>query len=169
LAITNTNTDSVSLAVNLFPAVPVLKGGVFPLDSADLIAGSVVQLVFDGAAFQILTLPKKPIRNCLPGMIAIDSQFCIEIDERPAVDFPDAAEVCGNLGGKVCSWTEFSVACHRDTVPLLNDMVGNYEWTDTGANGDNLVRIAGWQNCRSAGTSISVGGTPRPFRCCLRR
>lgn len=169
LAITNTNTDSVSLMVNSFPAVPVLKGVILGLDSADLLAGMVVQLVFDGSAFQVLTTPERMRRPCPAGMAAINSQYCIELDERPALNFPDAATVCGQLGRKLCSWAEFTVACDRDTVFGLNDMIGNYEWTNTAGNGDDLVRVAGWNNCRSAGTSISVGGTPMNYRCCYRR
>lgn len=164
-----TNTDSVELSVNGFPSVPIRKNAVNPLDSGDLIAGSVVQLIYDGVGFQLLTLPYRDKRPCLAGMVEINSQYCIEIDERPALDFPDAAEVCGNIGGKLCSWAEFSIACHADTVYGVNNMTGNYEWTNTAGNGDNLVRIVGWNNCRSAGTNFAISSTPRPYRCCYRR
>ena len=66
------------------------------------------------------------------------------------MDFPEAAEVCGNLGGKICSWAEFYYACERDTLFGLNDMTGDYEWTNSMGNADDNVRVAGWNNCRSA-------------------
>ena len=169
LEISNTNTGSVTLSVNSLAPVPVLKNAVMPLDGGDLLAGMAIQLVFDGTAFQVLTAPERPRRPCPSGMVEINSQFCIEPDERPALDFPDAANNCGQIGGKLCSWAEFTAACHRDTLFGLNDMVGNYEWTNTAANADDLVRIAGWNNCRSAGTNFTISATPRPYRCCFRR
>ena len=169
LAITSDNTDSVTVSLNSLPAVPVRKNGSEALEVGDLLNGMVVQLVFDGSAFQVLTAPERPRRPCPSGMVQINSQFCIEPDERAALDFPDAANVCGQLGRRICTWGELSAACHRDSIYGLNDMVGNYEWTNTGANGDDLVRVAGWNNCRSAGTTFSISATPRVFRCCKSR
>ena len=164
-----TNSDDVSLKINAFPSVPILKSGQLQLDSADLLAGMVVQLIYDGAAFQMLSARQRNRKPCPSGAVAVNSQYCIEVNERPAMDFPEAAEICGNAGGKLCSWAEFYAPCERDSLFGLNDMTGNYEWTNTTANGDDHVRIAGWINCRSAGTNATISSTPRAFRCCYPR
>ncbi len=169
LQITSTNSGGASLEVNTLPVVPIMKNGRLPLDSADLLAGMVVPLIYDGTVFQMLSARQRTRRPCPAGFSEINSQYCIEVNERPALDFPDAAVVCGNAGGKLCSWAEFYAACERDSIHGLNDMTGNYEWTNTTANGDDHVRMAGWVNCRSAGTNATISTTPRAFRCCYRR
>lgn len=165
----NTNSGAATLDLNGFGPKDIVKDGTLPLDSADVIQNSIVHLVYDGSAFQLINGAFRQRKACPNGFAEVSTQYCIEVDERPAMDFPDAAEVCGNLGGTICSWAEFYYACTKDTVLGLNDMVGDYEWTNSLANADSYLRVAGWNNCRSAGTSLSVAGTPRTFRCCYRR
>ncbi len=163
------NTSAVTLSLDTVGTFPVVKPNGLPLDSGDVIAGMMAALIFDGQAFQ-LTNARKPVhRPCPAGFVAVNDQFCIEPDQRDTVDFHFAAIACGNIGARLCSWGEFHVACMQAGALGLNNMIGDWEWTDDSANSDMNVRVVGFSSCWIAATSGAIGSTPRNFRCCSRR
>jgi len=158
----------LSISVNGFGPYPISRGPSQPVQAEEIPQGSVLSLVFDGAVFQVLNGTTHGKRDCPLSMIQVSDQFCMEQMERDTLEFFDAALACAQQGFRLCSWGEFIVACENGVALGLQQMVGNYEWTNDAANEDNSVRVAGNLNCEQAGVTITTG-TPRNFRCCLSR
>ncbi len=163
-----TTTGSLSMNLNGYGPFPITRGPSEALQADDVPLGTVLSLVFDGTAFQVMNGTAHRKRDCPSGMIQASSQFCIEQTERDSTEFFDAALACSQQGLRLCSWGEFIVACENAATLGVQQMVGNYEWTNNAANEDGGVRVAGSLNCRQAGVVAAVGN-PRKFRCCLSR
>ncbi|MBV6403726.1 MAG: hypothetical protein IT228_03790 [Flavobacteriales bacterium] len=168
LRIPQMNTGTVTLAVDGIGPFPVEEAPGDGLDSADVPAGLVARLLFDGAAFQLVNGRAPRQRPCPPGFVAVTEQFCIEPDQRDTLDFRDAAMVCGALGARLCTWGEFYAACTRAAQLGLNNMTGDWEWTNNSANADMGVRVVGYSSCTIAATSGALDPPARNFRCCFR-
>ena len=164
-----TNTGPVELSINGGPLAPVTKNGVAPLDSADVLAGEVVVLVHDGQRFQLTGPASRAPRNCPPGTVTVNGQYCMELQKRALSDFDLAALACGMAGGRMCTWGEWHYACRNATALGLTDIVGDWEWTNNTANGDGLVRIVGGSSCWGHNTSPAWDVQPRNYRCCFDR
>lgn len=168
LFISTTNTNSVSLTINGIGPYSIKKNVNEDLAPADLQAGEVVRVIFDGTNYQIVNSRTVEKRECPVGFVAVNDQFCIQANEQDTLHFFDAAIICGDLGGRLCTWGEWHAAC-QDTSLQLNDMVGDWEWTNSTANGDQLVRVVGAWSCYSAVTSPSQNILARSFHCCYAR
>ncbi|HQW87318.1 MAG TPA: hypothetical protein PLH93_09045 [Flavobacteriales bacterium] len=162
------NTGAVSLTLDGLGPFAVEEAPGDPLDSADVPAGLMARLLFDGSAFQLVNGRPARSRSCPSGFVEVTSQFCIEPDQRDTVDFQEAALVCGALGARLCTWGEFYVACVRASQLGLNDMVGDWEWTNNSANGNMGVRVVGVTSCTIGGTAFALDPPARSFRCCFR-
>lgn len=167
ILISNNNTGPVTLEVNNLGAYSIKKNVNQELLPDDLSMGQIAHVVFDGNAFQLVGERNVRKRDCPFGFVEVNSVFCIESIERDTTDFYSAAQICGDNGGRLCTWGEWNWAC-VDTTLMLNDMVGNTEWTNTTGNGDLLARIVGAFSCYTAATS-TVLGTTRNYRCCYTR
>ncbi len=95
--------------------------------------------------------------------------FLIQSKMTIGQNFYDAALSCANTNATLCSWAQWSVACHKG---LLSDVIfgsgGIYEWIDGYASNYDWVVIANpkiYKNCKypSRGTpgALNLG-----FRCC---
>ncbi len=95
--------------------------------------------------------------------------FLIQSRMSKGLNFYDAALSCANINATLCSWAQWSVACHKG---LLSDVIfgsgGIYEWIDGYAASYDAVVLANpkiYKNCRypSRGTpgAVNLG-----FRCC---
>ena len=166
--VTSINTGPITLVLDTVGFFPVVKGNGLPLDSGDVVPDMMAALIFDGAAFQLTNARKLRYRPCPSGFVAVNDQFCIEPGQRDTLDFPQAAIACGNIGARLCSWGEFHTACVQAGTLGLNNMVGDWEWTDDSANSDMNVRVVGLSSCTIAATSLAIGYLPRNFRCCFR-
>lgn len=158
----------LSMNLNGYGPFPITRGPTEALQADDVPLGTVLSLVFDGTSFQLMNGTAHRKRDCPSGMIQASSQFCIEQTERDSVEFFDAAMDCSQQGLRLCTWGEFIVACENAATLGVQQMVGNYEWTNNAANEDGGVRVAGNLNCRQAAVVAAVGN-PRKFRCCLSR
>ena len=163
-----TSSGSLSMNLNGYGPFPITRGPSEALQADDVPLGTVLSLVFDGAAFQLMNGTAHRKRDCPAGMIQASNQFCIEQTERDLTEFFDAALACSQQGSRLCTWGEFIVACENAATLGVQQMVGNYEWTNNAANEDGGVRVAGNLNCRQAAV-VAVVGFPRKFRCCLSR
>lgn len=163
------NAGPVTLSVNGSPAYPVLTNGDQPLLAGDVGPGSTVSVVFDGAAFQLISARRLERKPCPPGTTQVNELYCIEDTQHDTLDFPHAANVCGSLGMKLCSWAQFYNACYHASELGLTDMVGDWEWTDDAANSDNSVRVTGQTSCTQISVTAGWGVTARNFHCCFRR
>jgi hypothetical protein len=56
--------------------------------------------------------------------------YCIEVEERAAADWFDAAQTCQSLGRRLCRPSEWYAACEAADALGLNGMTGNREWVD---------------------------------------
>ena len=165
----NANLGPVTLSVNGSAAYPVLVNGDQPLLPGDVGTGSTVSVVFDGTAFQLISARRLERKPCPPGTTQVNELYCIEDVQHDTLDFPHAANVCGSLGLKLCSWAQFYNACYHASELGLTDMVGDWEWTDDAANSDNSVRVTGQTSCTQISVTVGYGVIARNFHCCFRR
>lgn len=162
-----TQSGQVTLSVNGSAALPVLLAPGTPLLADHLPSGTMVALVFDGAAFQVTNGVAHQWRPCLDGSNQVSDHFCIEPNERPLLTWYLAAQTCVQAGMRLCTWSEWQRACQRRTELGLNDMVGNWEWTNNSANEDLSARMVGNLNCSSSSTRVV--SDQLVFRCCYSR
>jgi len=129
----------------------------------------LLSLVFDGTAFHLLNGPTHVRRDCPSGLVAVNSQYCIEPNERDSTDWYEAARTCVAQGLSLCGWGEWHGACSLAATLGLFNMTGDWEWTDDSANEDEVVRIVGDSNCAQGSTWPATGNAGRKFRCCYKR
>ncbi|NCT00096.1 collagen-like protein [Candidatus Parcubacteria bacterium] len=108
--------------------------------------------------------------GCPVGSVALNSNICIDIDERGAMPWPNAADGCiWGRNGRLCSAAEWRIACeHKAELGLVN-MINNWEWVDdaTGNTDDNFT-LMGWQGCSDMSEN-GMDETMYNHRCCYDR
>lgn len=160
----------VELVVNGQPAVPVVMAPGAALMGDAYPQGTLLAVVYDGTAFQVMNGRVNARRPCPTGMVAVNGEYCIEPNERPASDFFQAALACMSEDRRLCSWGELVSACLSATQLGLNNMVGNWEWTRDSANENGNVRMVLQNSCQAAGTRVATETTlPIVSRCCYSR
>lgn len=163
-------TSATSIMLNGHGPYLLTHQGNSPFIDPLLPAGAFLSLVFDGDGFQVMNAPQHGRRSCSPGMVAVNEEYCIDVDKRGATDFFTASSVCAAEGKRLCSWGEWYAACDRTGQLGINGMDSSFEWTNSTANGDGNVRMARFfNNCFSVGTSWSFGPPDRTYRCCMTR
>lgn len=167
----DTNAGAVTLSVNGSAPVPVLKDGDRPLVAGDIGAGETVSVVHDGSAFQLISARRMDRKPCPSGTVQVNELYCIEPQERDTLSFDLAAVVCGQQGLRLCTWGQWYAACTNATSLGLQNMTGNWEWTNSAANADLSARIVGANSCTHAGIGSGWGDgiAPHNFRCCFSR
>ena len=168
LFITNNNSGPVSITVNSLSSVPLYKNISNDLAAFDIMTGQIISVIYDGSAFQLLSGRSIERRECPVDMAEVNDLYCIEIEERDTLHFHNAATICGDLDRRICSWGEWHGACQDNSISL-NNMIGNWEWTNTTSNADQSVRIVGSISCTISGNSPAQPTPARNFRCCLSR
>lgn len=161
------SADSVALMVNEAGPYPVMIRPGRPLSGTDLSDGELLSLVFDGSTFQRMNGINHRRRECPAGLVAVNDQYCIEPDERTMESFYDAARICTEAGLRLCTWAEWHSACLLSSGLNLQNMTGNWEYTDDTANEDGTVRVTG-VTCTQATTWLISNGS-QAFRCCYTR
>jgi hypothetical protein len=163
------NTGPVLAALADQGNVPVRKNGSAELEPGDVLPGSIVALLYDGETLHLMNARRMVRRSCPAGFAEVNDLYCIQEDRYAPADFGTAANTCGALSGRLCSWGEWFYACNNAAALEIPTMAGTWEWTNNSANGDGLVRMVGAPNCTSAATEYGMTGTPRSFRCCFKR
>jgi VCBS repeat-containing protein len=163
------NTGPVTLTVDGLGPVDVLKDGDLPLAAGDVGPGERVSVVYDGTAFQLISARRIDRKPCPSGTLAVGELFCIELQEHDSTDFATAAIACGSQNMQLCTWGQWYVACNRATELGLQNMVGNWEWTNSPANSDGQVRVVGEASCTQAAVTNGWDVESRFFHCCFRR
>lgn len=156
------------LSVNGEGPWPIVLHGAAQLDSTLTSAGTWLSLIFDGAAFQVMNGRVRTAEECPSTMVAAPGGYCIDREETEALDFPTASLHCGTQGKRICSWGEFHAACEQRVELELNDMLNNWEWTNSTADSNQQVRAAGNGSCTAA-QRVNGTTTTRAFRCCFTR
>jgi hypothetical protein len=167
------NAADATINLNGLGSRPILKWGGLPLDSADVVPGTPVRLIYDGESFHLLSSTYIP---CPAGFRAINRQFCVSDSLYPEpADFFEAANICSDMGARLCTFNEWAAACR--SVPGFLATIETMEWIDHGANNlrDAKVVGAGWNGSVAVeGTACEYGRsrvpeTILPFRCCKSR
>jgi len=166
------NESGAQIDLNGLGPRAIMKTGGLPLDSADLIPGSPVRLVYDGDNFIVLGPVYLP---CPAGYHVGSREYCIEDSSRAAVNFYQATAACINSGARLCSFSEWIHACRKD--PGFITTVSDYEWVDQASNhdtdakrvgyGENEVTLEMEFGCNRGGTGAPTN--PSNFRCCTNR
>lgn len=163
------NSGPVTIDLGAAGSYPLVKGAGLPLQAGDVLPGETVSAVFDGSAFQLIAARKRALLPCPSGSVAVNDAYCIQVAEHDTAEFDVASITCGQENGRVCSWAEWWVACNRMAALGLQDMLGDWEWTNNAANADGYVRVVGQSTCTQATTNAIVGSRQRSYRCCYRR
>lgn len=165
------NTGAVTLSVNGSAPIAVLKEGDKPLLAGEIGAGETVSVVHDGNAFQLVSARRMDRKPCPSGSVAVNELYCIETQERDTLTYDVAAVACGQAGMRLCTWGQWYAACTQATTLGLQNMTGQWEWTNSAANADESVRIVGYNSCTHAGIASAWGSDalPRNYRCCYNR
>jgi subtilisin-like proprotein convertase family protein len=98
-----------------------------------------------------------------PSDMAQQSDYCIERNERSSDQWYDAANTCASIGRRLCSSAEWVGACRQNNGALQN-MTGNWEWTDDYSYNDN-AQLFGHNSCTHR--TWSGDGSNEYFRCCV--
>jgi hypothetical protein len=160
-------SGNVTLSVNGHGPYPVVIAPGEPLNGDALPVGTMLSLVFDGAAFQATNGVTHALRPCPEGMVQVGAHFCMEPDERPEGTWFQAAMNCANAGLRLCTWSEWQQACLRRVDLGLNTMISNWEWVNNTANEDGSARVVGNTSCSNAGTFYVTNSAAT--RCCYSR
>lgn len=162
------NDTAVTLNVDGLGPVPVLKFTNEPLDSADLRPGIPVLMVFDGAAFQLIS---QTGIACPPGMLEVNRDVCVEASPSGPASWYNAVSICNQRGFRLCGWADWFKGC---SMPggFVNSIV-EYEWLDNASNDNNHGKRVGLTtgtttpDCYGGGTMIPSGSNN--FRCCYNK
>lgn len=162
------NTGPVTLVLNGAGPWNVVKNGTQPLDPGDVAAGETAMLIFDGTAFQLTGARRMQRRPCPGGFTQVNELYCIEQVQHDTMTWLDAASTCGSMDARLCTWGEWYAACQQATALGLQNMTGDWEWTNNSAAADHSVRVVGQFSCPHAGTTNGFDFA-RNFRCCFKR
>ncbi|HRH38604.1 MAG TPA: hypothetical protein PK760_09675 [Flavobacteriales bacterium] len=128
----------------------------------------LLSLVFDGNAFRLMNGRAHARRSCPSDMVAVNGELCIDVAKSDSLDWYEAGRLCVNADKRLCTWGEWHAACTQAALLGLQQMIGEWEWTNNAANEDGWVRSAGGASCTTAGTLDAVQVHAR-FRCCMTR
>ena len=158
----------LELSVNGAGPYEVISAPNVPVVNDQVLEGTMLSLVFNGTAFQLMNGLVHQRRACPTDMVAIDEQNCIEPLERAAQTFYDASLACMAENKRLCTWAEFHLACQQRDELGLQAMVNNWEWTNSSADHNFNLRVVGQTNC-TASTRMHGGTISNPYRCCYTR
>lgn len=161
-----TNSDSVTVSINSQGNYKLLKysSQVEELDSADLIADQIVEVLYDGNNFRLISSNDNV---CPLGYAEVDESFCIETVSHEPVNFFDASVYCMDRNARLCKWSEFSSACEVLNT-ASNDFTNTWEWVSASSDHSNGAKIVGNINCENNGFYNAELNFAR-FRCCYNK
>ena len=164
IKVENANTGPVQLNINEIGEIPLKKKVIYELAPNDILPGQIIQVIFDGEYFQLLSAKGK---KCPSGFSDANSSYCIETSPRSSQLFYDAVETCNEMNARLCSWGEWFYACNNNEVEFTTN--SNWEWTNSNKVTRVHVNVVGsGNNCftnTTRSSEISTGHTAS-FRCC---
>ena len=162
------NTGDASLNANGLGDVPIRKHINAPLDSGDLRPGVPVQVLYDGAVFQVTS---QVYPGCPAGYKPVGVSSCIEEVSHDPVNWYTAVLACSDQGKRLCGFTEWIQACLQSDN--IFGYIVDYEWVDEASNSANDAKTMGINattllpDCRAGGTREPL--QPIRYRCCYDR
>lgn len=163
------NSGDATISATGLIAVPLRKNINVPLDSGDLRPGIPVQVIYDGATFQITS---QIYPGCPPGYVPVGSSSCVEEADHGPANWYSAVSACANQGKRLCGFAEWIQACSQSTGSIF-DSITDYEWVDEASNNANDAKTMGI-NATTLLPDCQAGGTREPltmlrYRCCYDR
>ncbi len=163
-----TNTGDATLNANGLGALSLRKNINAPLDSGDLRTGIPVQVLYDGAVFQVTS---QIYPGCPTGYKPVGVGSCIEEVSHDPVNWFSANSACVNQGKRLCGFAEWIQACLQGDN--IFGSIADYEWVDEAANNGNDAKTMGI-NANTLLPDCRAGGTREPltlirYRCCYDR
>lgn len=166
------NLPDPTLDLNGLGEKPIVKRGGLPLDSADMLPGIPVRLLYDGDQFQLISSSALP---CHVGSVPVGREYCIDTGASNATTFYAANVACAAKGDRLCTLSEWAHACYA--IPSFLGTVTTAEWVDHAANNTDGAKLAGAGNDGvndAPGTGCHFGAqsspyTPYRYRCCSHR
>lgn len=130
------------------------------------LSGDTIHLS-DGGGYVVLD--NLSSNGCPIGSVAVNEEYCIEIDETSGYNWANALRRCAENNGHLCSPAEWVYACQiKNQLGLLN-MTNNFEWiNDATSDINNDFFQAGLNGC----TEFSHNGQYEMsyrHRCCYSR
>lgn len=161
----NENENRVYLNVDGLGEVEVLVHVNRSIDSAQVRAGQILSVIYDGNNFQLLSELERP---CIAGFEVVNEQYCIETAEAVGNDwYWDAVAECYDRNARLCTWAEWYYACQHTGLTVAW-MTNNWEWTSTVANNVGQVKIVGGGDCE-VGLMGRTADQQFRRRCCYSR
>ena len=164
LKVNNSNSAAVQVRINQLDPVPVLKKVTQELAPNDILSGQIIQLIFDGENFQLMS---KKGKKCPDGFVDGNGGYCIETSARQAALFYDAAAICNEMNARICSWGEWFYACNNPEIEF-NPTAG-WEWTNSNSITKVNAKTVGASNSCYTNTSRNTQPSANEtlqFRCC---
>ncbi|MBP7409156.1 MAG: hypothetical protein KA941_10400 [Flavobacteriales bacterium] len=155
-----TTQGPVSVSLNGLPALALVRpDGEAPSDG-QVIIGRVCEVMHANGKFHLLNAPET---GCPPGYLQVNTNYCIEANSSPAVEWYTASDQCAVRGGKLCTWDEYYGACALLQGQFTNIFV-DWEWLDDTSNHSHGANQVGRTICTTIRTRIVT--VPARVRCC---
>ena len=129
-------------------------------------SGNLKQLAVDdsGNVYKVVD-NSSIIDTCPVGFVSVNTEYCIEQNERPAATWWNAVATCGALNAHLCKWDEWYFAA-TNAIPLgLMNLTGAWEWVADGGGGAT-VRYVGLNFIDESLTIVPYPANTYSFRCC---
>lgn len=154
---------ALKLRCSGLPALPLLRPDGVPPVSGQMLAGAVCEVLFVGDRWILTNAPEK---GCPPSTTQLNERLCIETASAPNMYFYPAAERCAALGGRLCKWGEYYLAC-TEHASELTGLGTAWEWIDDTSNHANSSGQVGFANCEAERWADSQFITFSRSRCCF--
>ncbi len=151
-----------TLACTGLPALPLVRPDGLEPARGQIRPGAVVEVIHAGSRWVLMNVPG---RGCPGGTVAVSERLCVEQASTANTLYYPAAERCTGLGGRLCKWDEYYLACTQHAAELTG--LQNWEWIDDTSNHAHSAVQVGAGTCiaqRSAHPNFTTLGRAR---CCF--
>lgn len=155
--------DSIWLICPGHAPLPLLRPDAIPPVSGQMVAGAVCEVILAADRWILMNAPD---RGCPPGTTMVNERLCIETVPTGNMYYFPSVERCAALGGGLCRWDEYYLACVRVGAQLTG-LFTAWEWIDDSSNHANTTVQLGRTTCTDQRWAdpqlITFGHT----RCCF--
>ena len=154
---------AITLGCASLPAVPLTRPDGLPAARGQIVTGAIVEIVHANGSWILMGLSEN---GCPPGTAAIGERLCMERASQPNSLWFPASDRCNDLGGRLCSWDEFYVACTQYASEFTS-MLSAWEWLDDSSNHANSAVQVGMTTCTAERWANPNNVTLGRSRCCF--
>ncbi|HRF81541.1 MAG TPA: hypothetical protein PL070_15805 [Flavobacteriales bacterium] len=163
IAPANVHGATAVLSCTGLPSLPIQRPDGLPPALGQIREGVLTEVIQAGERW-ILT--NRMETGCPSGTIAIGDRLCIEAADVGNLFYYPAADRCNALGGRLCKWDEFYLACtqYASQMTGLHDA---WEWIDDTTNHFHTMVQVGATTCTSQRWANPQSVTLGHSRCCF--